>query len=283
MQNLVVIRGAGDLATGVAQRLFRAGFALVLLEQKEPRMVRQGASLAKAVYEGYAKVEDISALLVREDLPGDGKAAREVLRGYLQRGCLPIVVDPGISAIELLQPTAVVDAIMAKRPTGTHLGLAPIVVALGPGFRAGLDVHAVVETQRGHHLGRVLTEGEAAPNTGVPGALGGLTWERVLRAPVNGWWRPLKNIGDLVSTDELVGVVDAHGAQVSVTSSAAGRLRGVLWAGLSVVPGEKLADIDPVASYEDCFTISDKARAIGGGVLEALLWLGRAKLWGTSL
>ncbi|MBT9135700.1 MAG: hypothetical protein DDT34_00760 [Firmicutes bacterium] len=275
MQQLVVIRGAGDLATGVAQRLWRAGFLLVMLEQDAPRMVRRPVCLATAVYAGAIQVEDIGAKLVTEPLPREQGPAVALLEGYWRQNLVPIVIDPSTATIDLLRPFAVVDAIMAKKPTGTHVSQAPIVVALGPGFVAGVDAHAIIETNRGHHLGRVLREGSAAANTGIAALVGGYARERVLRAPARGVWRPEKQIGDLVTLGETVGMVTDDGQTTLVLAEMAGRVRGQLYPRLMVTVGQKIGDIDALATYEDCFTISDKARAIAGGVLEALLWLSR--------
>ncbi|MBS3937321.1 MAG: EF2563 family selenium-dependent molybdenum hydroxylase system protein [Peptococcaceae bacterium] len=277
MQQLVVIRGAGDLATGVAQRLWRAGFLLVMLEQDEPRMVRRTVSLATAVYAGEMQVEDIVAKLVTEPLPREQGPAVALLEGYWRQNLVPIVIDPSTATIDLLRPFAVVDAIMAKKPTRTHVSQAPIVVALGPGFVAGVDAHAIIETNRGHHLGRVLREGSAAPNTGIAGLVGGYARERVLRAPARGVWWPEKQIGDLVALGETVGMVKDDGQATLVLAEMAGRVRGQLYPRLMVTAGQKIGDIDALATYEDCFTISDKARSIAGGVLEALLWLSRRR------
>jgi len=272
---LVVIRGAGDLATGVAQRLWRAGFGLLLLEQELPTVVRRTVSLASACYCGQVQVEDLCGVLVKDRLPTDSKDAWAFLHSYWSAGQIPLIIDATTHTIEALKPQVVVDAIMAKQATGTHRGLAPRVVALGPGFTAGVDVHAVVETNRGHHLGRVLLAGSAEANTGCPAPVAGASWQRLLRAPRDGEWWPEKSIGDLVACGERVGLVCRDGVHQEVLAAWAGRIRGLLFPRLWVAAGQKIGDIDPSASYEDCFTISDKARAIGGGVLEAVMWLGQ--------
>ncbi len=271
-EKLVVIRGAGDLATGIAHRLWRCGFRLVLLEHPCPRVIRRTVSLAQAVFAGETQVEGMTGMLVTE-LPERQEKVEPILAQCWGRGQVPVLVDPQGESISWLKPCAVIDAIMAKGPTGTSKGMAPAVVAVGPGFTAGVDVDAVVETQRGHNLGRVILEGTAEPNTGIPGEVGGFTWQRLLRAPCAGIWRPLREIGDLVAVGDTVAVVDGQDGPRSVLAGVSGVLRGSLYPGLSVTAGMKVGDIDPRAAVHHCFTISDKARAVGGGVLEALLFL----------
>jgi len=182
-----------------------------------------------------------------------------------------VLVDPGVTVIQRLQPDVVVDAILAKRNTGTRIADAPIVVALGPGFTAGVDCHAVVETKRGHDLGRVLLEGSAAPNTGVPGSVGGESGRRVLRAPVEGIFRTVRAIGDRVRAGEIVARVD----DAPIYSQLDGVVRGLLHDRLRVSAGAKVGDVDPRGVVSHCLTISDKALAVGGGVVEAILYLSR--------
>lgn len=268
-----MIRGAGDLATGVAQRLWRAGFLLVMLEQERPTVVRRTVSLAAACYLGQVQVEDFCGVLVKDTMPAEPMVARAFLHAYWAEGQVPLIVDATTQTIEALKPEGVVDAIMAKKATGTHIGLAPRVVALGPGFIAGVDVHAVVETNRGHHLGRVLLAGCAQANTSSPAAVDGASWQRLLRSPGEGEWQTEKSIGDTVACGERIGQVCLEGNCQEVLAACTGRIRGLLFPHLLVKAGQKIGDIDPRATYDDCFAISDKARAIGGGVLEALLWL----------
>jgi xanthine dehydrogenase accessory factor len=251
-----LVKGGGDLATGVALRLHRAGFAVIVTEIARPTVVRRTVAFAEAVYEGRAVVEGIEA--VRVDDPGQ---AEEVLA----RGLIPVLVDPEARALRAIRPALLVDAIVAKRNLGTRISDAPAVVALGPGFTAGRDVHAVVETKRGHRLGRVITEGAAAPNTGVPGEIGGYAVERLLRAPAAGVFRSELRIGAALDADDIVGYV----GEVPVRARLDGVLRGLLHPGLEVTIGLKLGDIDARARPEDCFTVSDKALAVAGGVLEA--------------
>lgn len=256
---LVVLRGGGDLATGAAWRLKRAGFGVLVCELDAPLTVRRSVSFSTAVSDGSVTVEGIRA--VRAPLAEAARLARSDL--------VPVVISPGLPP---LGADVVVDARMAKRLLDTTIGDAPLVVALGPGFTAGRDCHVVVETMRGPQLGRVFWTGSAAPNTGTPGVIGGHGAERVLRAPAAGTVRWLARIGDVVEADALLGTVD--GAQVR--APFAGLVRGLV-AGQTAVPaGLKIGDVDPRADT-DWQQISDKALAIGGGVLEAVLtWLHRA-------
>jgi len=257
---LVVVKGGGDLATGVAYRLFRSGFPVAITELAQPTVVRRTVAFAQAVFDGETVVEGVAAR--RIDTPAE-------VWPTLREGKLPVIVDPQARIIGELRPTVMVDAIMAKRNTATRLSDAPIVIALGPGFVAGVDAHAVIETNRGHHLGRVLWSGEAEPNTGIPGPIGGYTVERVLRAPTAGIFTAARKIGDRVAQGDVVAWVDEQPVVAEVT----GVLRGLLQEGLPVAQGMKVGDIDPRAEVGHCFTISDKALAIGGGVLEAVLTL----------
>lgn len=256
----VVIKGAGDLATGVAYRLFRSGFSVVMTELPQPMVVRRSVAFAQAVFDGVTTVEGVRGRLV---------ASPEEGLNVARAGEIAVFVDPRATAVDHLHPAIVVDAIIAKRNTGTRIDDAPVVIGLGPGFRAGVDVHAVIETNRGHRLGRVIFDGEAEPDTGVPAPIDGHGAERVLRAPIDGTFISARSIGDPVAKDEIVGYV----ADQPVTSPFAGCLRGLLHSGLAVRRGLKIGDVDPRATREHCFTISDKALAIGGGVLEASLYL----------
>jgi xanthine dehydrogenase accessory factor len=257
-QLIVLIKGAGEMATGVAHRLFRSGFRVCLTEIAEPLAVRRAVSFCEAVFEKEKEVEGVKARLVGgED---------EIRRAWAQ-GWLPLIVDPGANIRKIVKPDVVVDAILAKENLGTRVSDAPLVIGLGPGFRAGEDVHVVVETNRGHNLGRIIDRGEAEPNTGVPGNIGGYTWERVLRVPAEGIFRAKKKIGDTVQAGETVAEVEG----APVKAGISGVLRGILRDGIRVREQTKAGDIDPRGTRENCFTISDKARAIGGSVLEAIL------------
>ncbi len=257
---LVGVRGAGDLATGVIHRLRRAGFRVVAAELPQPTVLRRTVAFASAVFEGGIVVEDVSAVRVEG---GDEVAAA------LAGGQVAILVDPGAELLLSLGPQVLIDATMAKRNRGTRRTDAPVVIALGPGFTAGEDVDAVIETNRGHELGRVILHGTALPDTGVPGAVGGHTSDRVLRAPRAGSFLGCRRIGETVSAGATVATVDGE----PVVCTVAGILRGLLHDGVEVTANMKIGDVDPRAIPSHCFTISDKARAVGGGVLEALLML----------
>jgi xanthine dehydrogenase accessory factor len=255
---LVAIRGAGDLASGVAHRLHRAGFRVVMTETAQPRALRRAVSFSSAAYDGQVTIEGATARL-----------APSVAAAWLSlaAGEIPVLVDPDLLAAPAMRPGVLVDAIMAKRNLGTCITFAPLVIGLGPGFTAGVDVHVVIETQRGHDLGRVITSGSAIPNTGVPGVVMGYARERVLWSPAGGLLTGGIPIGSVVEAGGIVAWVEGHPVQAGVC----GVLRGLLRDGLHAHQGEKIGDVDPrgIAGY--CFTISDKARAIGGGVLEAIL------------
>ena len=255
---LVVIRGAGDLASGVAYRLHRAGLSVVMTEIPEPRALRRAVSFASAVYDGQIAVEGVEARLV-----GSAREAQSVL----SQGQIPVLVDPEASEALSLSPEVLVDAILAKHNLGTRIDMAPLVIGLGPGFVAGVDVHAVIETNRGHYLGRVLTSGSAEPDTGVPGTVHGYARERVLRSPADGILHSHYRIGDRIEAGAAVAEV----AGQPMLAGISGVLRGILHDSLTVRAGEKCGDVDPRGRVEYCMTISDKALAIAGGVLEAIL------------
>jgi len=257
---LAVIRGGGDLGTGVALRLHRAGWRVVILEIPQPTAIRTAVAFACAVFDGSIVVENT---LARSAQVGDD------LIPIWDRGEIPVIVDPRASILPRLRPDALIDAILAKRNLGTRLADAPIVVALGPGFTPGIDCHAVVETNRGHNLGRVYYTGSAQADTGVPGAIGGQDARRAQRAPGAGVFRASKRIGERVAQGETIGRV----GEWPVVSEIAGVLRGVLHDGLMVPADIKVADVDPRGVVEHCFTVSDKAWAVGGGALEAVLYL----------
>jgi xanthine dehydrogenase accessory factor len=254
---LVLIKGAGDLASGVALRLVHAGVTVVMTETAAPTCVRRTVAFCRAVTEGTAVVEDVLGVLVI------GAAQARKIAGMPKT--VAVAVDPEAAIVGALKPDAVVDVILAKRNTGTAMTDAPLVVACGPGFTAGVDCHAVVETMRGHTLGRVLWAGAALANTGVPGDIGGFTVERLIRAPVAGVFRGAKVIGDTVCAGDIVAWVDGgrgDSGAVPVRSCINGVLRGLLADGIVVTPGMKAGDVDPRAKREHCFTVSDKALAI---------------------
>lgn len=256
----VVVKGAGDLASGVAYRLYQSGFIVVMTEVAQPTVVRRSVSFAQAVFDGASEVEGVRATLA---------ATPEAALAIARTREIAVLVDPEAHVVRRLRPAVVVDAIIAKRNTGTSLTDAPIVIGLGPGFRGGVDVHAVVETNRGHRLGRVILDGEAEPDTGVPAPVDGHGADRVLRAPADGLFVGVRGIGDHLAANEVVGFVGTS----AVRSAFAGCLRGLIQTGVIVRAGMKIGDVDPRATREHCFTISDKALAIGGGVLEAVLYL----------
>jgi xanthine dehydrogenase accessory factor len=258
----IAIRGAGDLASGIALRLHHAGFDIAMTEIAAPLSVRRAVCFSQAVYSGRMQVEDLSAVLVRD---GAG------MKAAFKEKQLAIFVDPDAAIVKDLKPAALVDAVMAKRNTGTTLIDAPVVIGVGPGFTAGLDCHAVIETQRGHTLGRVITEGNAMPNTGIPGELGGYTVERLLRSPADGVFKTVASIGDFVKKGDIVAFVDNE----PLCAGIDGIVRGLLPSGITVKRGMKAGDVDPRCEKSHCFTVSDKALAVAGGVLEALLRLSR--------
>ena len=254
---LVIIRGGGDLATGVAVRLFRAGFPVIILEIERPTVIRLPVSFARAIYEGKVIVEEVEAVLI----PSWEKA-----EDIIKQEKIPVLIDPEGSCIEKLSPTIIVDAILAKRNLGTRKDQAPLVIGLGPGFTAGGDVDVVIETKRGHNLGRIYYQGQAVPDTGVPGEVGGESKRRLLRAPDEGKIVPLHQIGDLVKAGEIIAEVEG----IPLKAEISGVLRGLIYPQSWVARGMKVGDIDPRGIREFCFTVSDKARSLGGAVLEAI-------------
>jgi xanthine dehydrogenase accessory factor len=255
----VLIKGGGEQASGVAHRLFRSNFKICITEIPNPRAVRREVAFCEAVYEGENGVEGVVAKRV---------GSQEEIFEVWKENKIPLLVDPQATVRDYLKPDILIDGTMAK----TNLGLtkiidAPLVIALGPGFWAGRDAHLVIETNRGHNLGRVVTEGETEKFTGVPEVIGGFGIERVLRSPRAGRFISYKKIGDYVQEDEIVGEVDC----LPVKARIKGILRGLIRNGLDVRERQKLGDVDPRGVKESCYTISDKARAIGGGVLEGIL------------
>jgi xanthine dehydrogenase accessory factor len=254
---LVIIRGGGDLATGVAVRLFRAGFSVIILEIDHPTVIRLPVSFARAVYEGEAIIEEIEAVLI---------SSWEEAEKITKLNKIPVLVDPKGSCIKKFSPTVLVDAILAKRNLGTRIDQAPLVIGLGPGFTAGEDVDVVIETERGHSLGRVYYQGQTTPDTGVPGEVGGESKRRLLRTPAEGKIVPFHKIGDLVKEGEVIAEVRG----VPLKTEISGVLRGLIYPQSKVTRGMKVGDVDPRGIKEHCFTVSDKARSLGGAVLEAI-------------
>ena len=253
----VGIKSGGDIASGVAWRLHQCGFRVFITEIAQPMAVRRKVSFCEAVYDEKAVVEGVEALLIHK--------ADDVYAVWDQ-GKIPLLTDPLLETRHLIKPHVIVDAILAKKNLGTSISDAPLVIALGPGFEAGKDAHFVVETKRGHNLGRLLTSGSAEPDTGIPGPIMGITTDRVLRAPADGLWQNKLDIGDSVKKGDLIGSV----AGMPVNGIIDGVLRGLIRPGLNVRKGLKIGDIDPRAKKEFCDTISEKALAISGGVLEGI-------------
>ena len=253
----ILIKGAGDLATGIASRLYGAGHQIIMTEIPVPLTVRRTVALSRAVYEGSAEVEEMRAF----------RADSQVEAGeVLSRGDIPVMVDPEAECRSWYKPDVIVDAILAKKNLGTEITDAPFVIGVGPGFTAGNDCHCVVETKRGHTLGNVIWQGSAIPNTGVPGNVGGFTIERLIRASASGKIEPRVKIGDYVEAGQVVALTGGK----PVYAQMSGIIRGMLQQGVCVPENLKIGDIDARAEVSHCHTISDKARAIGGGVLEAV-------------
>lgn len=253
----VLIKGAGDLATGIAYRLYKGGYKIIMTEIAVPTAVRRSVSFSRAVYEEQAVVENVCAKLV------DSIEQAYEIQSKKQ---IPIFVDEKAEIEKEYKPDVVIDAIIAKKNTGTTIEEAPLVIGVGPGFIAGKDCHRVVETKRGHYLGRVIEQGCAIPNTGIPGDIGGFTTERIIRATADGRFEPIVAIGDVVKKGQCV----AYSGGVPIYAKMSGLVRGMLQSGIQVKKGMKSGDIDARSEKDHCFTISDKARAIGGGVLEAI-------------
>ena len=307
---LIICRGAGDLATGIIHRLHRAGHRVIALETDYPAAIRRQVSFCEAVYDGSAAVEGVTARLVpvltdtetytEIDAEIDAESATETYSGIndtpaahiasekwdrsaieavLEAGEVPLLIDPTGESIALLKPDVVVDAIIAKKNLGTTIDMAPLVIGVGPGFTAGHDVHLVIESMRGHNLARIITDGMAQPNTGVPGNIAGFTSERVIHAPAAGYIHDVRKIGDIVQKgDEIARIYpdkksydNALSEYVPVNATITGIIRGLIREGYYFKKGFKIADIDPRESeLTNCFTISDKARSIAGSVLEAV-------------
>lgn len=307
---LIICRGAGDLATGIIHRLHRAGHRVIALETDYPAAIRRQVSFCEAVYDGSAAVEGVTARLIPaltdteidaetdaeigteidtetysglNDTPTahivSEKWSRSAIEAVLEAGEVPLLIDPEGESIALLKPDVVVDAIIAKKNLGTTIDMAPLVIGVGPGFTAGNDVHLVIESMRGHNLARIITDGMAQPNTGVPGNIAGFTSERVIHAPAAGYIHDVRKIGDIVQKgDEIARIYPDKGSYdnalseyVPVNATITGIIRGLIREGYYFREGFKIADIDPRESeLTNCFTISDKARSIAGSVLEAV-------------
>ncbi len=279
-KNIIIVRGGGDIATGTIYKLHQSGYPVLVLETQNPSAIRRFAAFSEAVYEGIYTVEGVTCKLAR-----DLKQAYQIM----EQGMVAMLIDGAGKTIEEVKPAAVVDAILAKKNLGTNRKMAPFTVALGPGFTAGNDVDAVIETMRGHKLGRIIYEGSALPNTGIPGVIAGVSKERVIHAPAKGILYGEKKIADYVEKEEVIAYIypecenienekeraEKKAEAIAVKAAISGILRGLIRDGYPVTKGFKIADIDPrEGERENCFTISDKARCIAGGVLEALLHAG---------
>lgn len=257
--NIIIVRGGGDIASGVIHRLYRCGYQVLILESKKPSAIRRMVSFCEAVYDGEAFVEGVLSQRV-EKL----SECEEIWRA----GEIPLLIDEEAASVEKIRPVAVVDAILAKRNLGTKIDMAPVTIGLGPGFEAGYDVHFVVETMRGHDLGRIIEEGCALPNTGIPGIVAGVSKERVIHSPAEGVFCAKAKIADFVEQGQVIAEV----GDVPVNASITGVLRGMIRDGYEVFQGMKIADIDPRKEQkQNCYSISDKARCIAGSVVEILL------------
>ncbi len=257
---LVVIKGAGDLASGIALRLYNAGFYVVMTDLPNPLAIRRTVSFCEAIRYGETIVEGVKAIRAN---------TKEDVYYALDTGCIPVLPDPEANIVRELFPNVVVDAILAKRNTGTKITDAEVVIGVGPGFTAGEDCHAVIESMRGHTLGRAIYEGPALPNTNIPGLIGGFAGERVLRAPADGEFKSVHKIGDLVKSGDVIGYVEGK----PMVATIDGVLRGLIADGTPVKEGLKSGDVDPRGNTDYCTLVSDKALAIAGGVLEAILKL----------
>ena len=255
---MVIIKGAGDIASGIALRLFHCGYKIIMTDLPRPTCIRRTVSFCQAIIDSKVTIEDITA-----EFAEDPQKAFEIV----ENGHIAVLADEECKILKSIKPDVLVDAILAKKNTGTSITDAPIVIGVGPGFTAGKDCHFVVETKRGHTLGRVIEKGSAIPNTGVPGNIEGFTWERLIKAPKAGIFVQKAQIGDIVKKGDIVGFVDDE----PVPALIDGVLRGILPTGTHVYEGMKSGDVDPRGNVENCCTVSDKALSVAGGVLEAIL------------
>lgn len=266
-KQLIIVRGGGDIATGTIYKLCRCGYPVLVLESIQPSAIRRKVAFSEAIYDGATQVEDMGCFLVKHP---------EQAWNIMEQGNPAIMVEPDCSILKELRPWALVDAILAKRNIGTNKGMSDKTIALGPGFHAGKDVDLVIETMRGHNLGRVIEDGTAMPNTGIPGSIAGISRERVIYAPAQGIFRGINEIGDKVLQGQKIAEVESSLGRIPVNATITGILRGIIRTGYPVVEGFKIADIDPrEEELKNCYLISDKARCIAGSVLEGLLYLER--------
>ncbi len=259
--NLVLIRGAGDIASGIAVRLYNSGFKIVMTEISKPSSIRREVCFSEAIYDGEMEVENIKCKKAKNS---------DEIKNILNEKKIAVIEDENNELYKSLKPDIVVDAILAKKNLGTHIDMANIVIGVGPGFEAKKDCHGVVETSRGHDLGRVILNGTAKKNTGIPGVIAGVSKERVIYSQNKGIFKSKAKIGDLVKKGDIIAYVN----DVQVKASIDGVLRGLIRDGFEVSERFKIADIDPrVDEQKNCFSVSDKARSVSGGVLEAILHL----------
>lgn len=259
----VLIKGAGDLASGVAMAFYNCGFYVLMTEVEQPTVIRRSVAFANCIYEGKMDIEGVIAIHVTQENYSD----------YMEKDKIGVIIDPEARIIETYKPDIIVDAILAKKNLGTKIDDAPIVIGCGPGFFAGKDCHIVIETKRGHYLGKIIKEGKAIENSGIPGIIEGRGLERVIYSPVSGKVEHIKKLGDIVEQDDIILKVD----EVSLRSPFKGVLRGLIVEGMIVPEAMKIGDIDPRMNPEYCFTISEKAMAIGRAAVEGSLITGREK------
>lgn len=264
-RQLIIVRGGGDIATGTIHRLHRCGYPVLVLETGTPSAIRRQVAFSEAIYDGSSEIEGVTCLKV---------SSYEETKAVWEAAAVPVMIDERCDILKRVRPWALVDAILAKKNLGTTRVMADKTIGLGPGFTAGEDVDLVIETMRGHDLGRILSKGCALPNTGVPGRIGGFDKERVIHSPAQGILFGTVRIGDRVEKGQPIAIIVTGQGEVTVEASLTGLVRGLIRDGYPVTKGFKIADIDPrEQEFENCFTISDKARAIGGSVLEGLLYL----------
>lgn len=258
-EQLIAIKGAGDLASGIALRLWRSGYRVIMSELPIPLCIRRTIAFSSAVFDGSAEVENAKGILIH-----DIDEADKIWRN----NNLPIIVDEKAEKLLSLKPDVLIDARIIKSwRDDTHLTDAQLVIGLGPGFTAGENAHCVIETNRGHNLGRVFWSGSAEPDTGIPGTIKGEGIKRVIKAPCGGIFRPTVEIGDAVEAGDLIARID----ETEIRAQLSGIVRGIIYPGITVWEKLKIMDIDPRGNRSHCFTVSDKATALGGGVLEAIL------------
>lgn len=263
---VVVIKGAGDIASGIATRLYRSGFQIIMTDIENPTSIRNTVCFSQAIVNGETEIENIKAVKAEN--------FDEAL-SIINSGDIAVTVDERAEIVKEIKPSVVVDAILAKKNLSTSINDSDLVIAVGPGFTAKVDCDVVIETMRGHNMGRVIYEGTALENTGVPGLVGGKSGERIIRATKDGKFIPVKKIGDMVKEGEIVAYVDEE----PVLAYTSGVVRGMLNEGIKVYKGMKSGDVDPRGNIDYCYTCSDKALAIGGGVLEAILAFQKENLW----